>query len=293
MTHLSTFYPSADTYIDSIHSSINYSNFIINWIGKKNCNTSYRTLLKFNISSIPCDAVITCATLKLYVDYADNPLRIGKFTPYAITAPWEEHTVTWKSCPSFDSLLSGSTESVGGVGWYQWDLTRILNAWFKKTQENYGILIKDNDKLILDSKRLIGRKNTKQNQYAFRPVLCVFYDFPLPSCKEVTLVSRKFIDKSICVKTTDNFLPTIAFNTSHQSQVTFFVINTGPNPASLMLEIGPNDINYVIDDIVFDVLPEKTLAIVPRIFAKYARLIYKSKNPFLDTSLKIIFQSCI
>ena len=231
--------------------------------------------------------------MQLYVDYAENPLRIGKFMPCAITSPWEENTVTWESCPSYDSCLCGSTESIGGVGWYNWDMTRIINSWLKKSQKNYGILIKDHENLILDSKRLIGIRNTKQNKFAFRPVLCVSYDVPSPLYKDVTLASRIFIEKSICVKTTEDFLPSIAFNTSQQSQATFFVINTGLNPAFVMIEFGPNDIDYVASDMIFEVLPGKIIATVPMLFAKYTRLIYKSKNPSQDTELKIIFQSVV
>lgn len=294
LTQVTLLYSNEDTYINSYRPNTNFDNNIFNCIGRKNCKTSYRTLLKFDICSIPKDAIITRAILKLYVDYAHDSSVIGKFTPYAITSLWNERTVTWNNCPSFDPFLLGSTTSIGGVGWYEWDITNVMNAWFNKTHNNYGIVLKDNSKFDLSDKRLIGRKSIKCKQTSpFSPVISVYYDLPKPSYNKVTLIGRKFIDKSIFVKTSDDFLPTATFNTSEQSQVTFFIINTGQNPASIMLEISPNDIDYAVDNTVFEVLPGKTIAIVPRIFAKYTRLIYQSKNPLHRTSLNIIFQSCI
>ena len=226
----------------------------------------------------------------MYVDYAQNPRVTGCFTPYLIIAPWREREVTWATCPAFDPCFAGSTANICDAGWYEWDITALSKAWHNRTYCNYGILLKGNEDSRSDSKRLISRHNTKSTDISLRPVLTVCYELQSDNCKKMVLTGRRFAEKAIIVKTSAQFVPTLAFDTSQQSQVTFFIKNIDAQPATLMYEVGPDKTDYVADRVAFEVLPGETIAIVPRIFGKYTRLLYKSAQEGQDTVLKITFQ---
>jgi hypothetical protein len=85
-----------DTYLLSASSTTNYGNTTYMGVGEKNANVNNyaRALIKFDLSSIPADAVITSATLSLwtYADYADND---GIISVYRLKTPFNETQATW------------------------------------------------------------------------------------------------------------------------------------------------------------------------------------------------------
>ncbi len=285
-------YPKEEAYIDSDKPDKNFSNSIVVWLGKENQSTEYRVLLKFNcLERIPKEADILSAKLRMYVDCAPHPKVTGRFAARLIESPWKERDVTWNSCPSFAECEEGGTAYLGGIGWYEWDMTKFLRIWHRDARRNQGVLLLDTGCGRPDSKRLVGIKNTKSQDIHFRPCLQVCYDMPHKTCDKVVLMARNFIEKTTLVKTSAEFLPTNAFNTSQQSQVTFFIKNIDHHPAEIMYEVGPDEADYVLDDVIFEVLPGETIAVVPRIFGKYTRLLYRSKSENHDTVLKVTFQS--
>lgn len=285
-------YPKEEAYIDSDKPDKNFSNSIVVWLGREDKSTEYRVLLKFDcLERIPKEAGILSAKLRMYVDYAAHPKVTGRFAARQIEAPWKERKVTWNNCPDFADCDDAKAAYLGGIGWYEWDMTQLLRVWHREPHTNYGVLLLDTGCGRPSSKRLISIKNTKSQDIHFRPYLQVCYDMPHKACDKVVLMARNFMEKSILVKTSAEFLPTNAFNTSQQSQVTFFIKNIDHYPAEIMYEVGPDEADYVLDDVIFEVLPGETIAVVPRIFGKYTRLIYRSQYENQDTVLKVTFQS--
>lgn len=291
MSALLSLYPKEETYIDSDKPETNFGNCIIAWLGTESLNTEYRVLLKFNCTAIPREADILSAKLRMYVDSVQNPKVTGKVAAQLIQAPWKERHVTWDHCPPFEDYADGSTACIGGIGWYEWDVTQLLRIWHREPHTNNGMLLLDKGCRVGSAKRLVAIKNTKSQDIPFRPCMVVCYDTPHANCDKVVLMARNFIEKTVLVKTSAEFLSTKGFNTSQQSQVTFFIKNIDHHPAEIMYEVGPNEADYVLDDVIFEVLPGETVAVVPRIFGKFTRLIYRSKEENQNTALKIMFQS--
>jgi hypothetical protein len=81
-------------------------------IGESNNSTNdiYRTLIKFDLSSIPANAMITSATLSLWTanDYSDNDRTIRV---YRLKVPFNELQATWNEAAS-----GVSWESAGCFG---------------------------------------------------------------------------------------------------------------------------------------------------------------------------------
>jgi hypothetical protein len=90
--------------------------------------------------TLPDGAVLTSATFGVYV----NDMTGGTthhVNIHRITAPWDEHTVTWNSfAGSYDPTII-ATMNILGVGWYTADITSLVQDWLDGVYPDYGILI--------------------------------------------------------------------------------------------------------------------------------------------------------
>ena len=116
-----TFNPNNDVYIDEENPDINYgtSKLIMDNIG----NRKY-SYLKFDISTIPSEMIITSANLYLWSDARQG----GGYTRiYAYSVEnddWNETTITWNNRPgavTFSSEYSGDTGA-----WWNWDVKAFV-----------------------------------------------------------------------------------------------------------------------------------------------------------------------
>jgi len=96
----------------------------------------YRSLLKFNLSSIPNDAEVQSATLKVLID-ADHWPWSGagaSLEARAVTNDvWSEGTVTWNNQPPYGSLLGTVTQSFYEDGemaeeWWEWNVVTWVSS---------------------------------------------------------------------------------------------------------------------------------------------------------------------
>jgi hypothetical protein len=120
---------------------------------------------------------------------------------------------------------------------------------------------------------------------------------PSPDCeitigsKKVFLSGRRFKEHTEVVQADCKFKHTKGFNTSQFSCTTIFVKNIGHSAAIVFVTVSPNNIDYVVDGIEYEVQPGKTIALVARFFSKYVHIAYKAVHPSKSTNLKMIFQA--
>lgn len=117
-----TFNPNNDAYVDQENPDINYgtsTKLIMDNVGDK--KYSY---LKFDISTIPSEMIITSANLYLWCD-----ARVGggytRIYAYSVeNDDWNEATITWDDRPdavTFLSEYSGDTQA-----WWNWDVKAFV-----------------------------------------------------------------------------------------------------------------------------------------------------------------------
>jgi hypothetical protein len=116
-----------------------------------------RGWVEFNISSIPQDAWIISATMRLRLwhrttvdptqDIGDSAGRI--YGAYRLLQPWGERTVNWANQPNYtdaDHATSIVPDEQGGwygpFVWMDWDITSIMNIW-RSNSSNYGLVVRD------------------------------------------------------------------------------------------------------------------------------------------------------
>lgn len=86
-----------DTYIQNSDANANFSTATFFWVGERNdAASTYRALLKFDLSSLPDDAIISSAVLSLY-KLSDGSSNARTFRVYRMKVPWSLGTVTWNN----------------------------------------------------------------------------------------------------------------------------------------------------------------------------------------------------
>lgn len=133
-----------DTYISNHTDSVNtnFNSAISLMAGNNNLGgwVDYYTLLKFTHSLNSTD-IISNATLRVYMIplSGSNPLNL---TIQRLTQSWNDSNVTWNTKPSNDSVnWSYKYFPDDTVGYYDFDITNLLQSWVNGTYPNYGIQI--------------------------------------------------------------------------------------------------------------------------------------------------------
>ncbi len=148
-----TFYPSDDTYIRQRDPNKNYGSGSLMKVRNRYGHPSHPTywehnlLIKFDISSIPSNAIINSAILYIYYySWADNNPVGRDLTLHKITEDWNEATVTWNTGPSFDSTVTSSAIVPSSTGvWMSWEVTSDTQDFVSGTETNYGWQIMDEE----------------------------------------------------------------------------------------------------------------------------------------------------
>jgi len=148
--------PTADTYLDTYNSNQNYGgSSTINVEGGSTLVYKQRTLLKFDLSSIPSGTIITKATLRLHASGYWTPITDQTLTVYRVTEDWVEMQATWNdrmTSTAWSPSAGGTWTTTGSVtqtavssGPISWDVTQIVKAWIESGENNFGFLIKLTD----------------------------------------------------------------------------------------------------------------------------------------------------
>lgn len=95
-----------------------------------------RALVKFDLRTIPANAVIDHADLKLRLASASGGRAIA-VGAHQVTADWDENRVTWHTEPSVSAFQSASAFVDTALGDYTWDATLLVRSW--QSGRNYGL----------------------------------------------------------------------------------------------------------------------------------------------------------
>jgi len=130
-------------------------------------SSMHKSLLQFDLSSIPSEIVSASANLYSYEfsGTEDTPMSCHK-----ITGSWVETTVTYNNCPTYDATSETSLADTAGIGWASFNITNLAEAWRNGSITNYGVII-------------VGTVSTSHTHYSsdyvedatLRPKLVVVY----------------------------------------------------------------------------------------------------------------------
>jgi VCBS repeat-containing protein len=207
-----------DSYLRQDAATTNYGAVTTFEVGRKS-NRTRRSILKFDLSSIPAGAILESATLTLTRTGGDaNTLT---FSTHEVTQAWVEANTTWNNrqtgtawTPSVGGTFKPTAISTTTVpatnGAYNWNLLSMVQSWFNGTSVNNGVLIKQANETSQDKKHVFG--SSENTTVANKPKLTITYKLlgactavpnqnPLAASDTVTFTSGSSI--KINVKTND------------------------------------------------------------------------------------------
>ncbi len=137
---VTTVYPTDDMTTQTGSSGMMPDNeelWIANWDPMQNY---HQTLIKFDLSEYSGQS-ISNAKLKIYQHYhapdgSPTPSKI-----FAITQDWDENTWQASSNVTHDSTEYAAATFTSTLGWYEIDITSLVNNWLDGTIPNYGLVI--------------------------------------------------------------------------------------------------------------------------------------------------------
>ena len=104
-----------------------------------------RSLIKFDLSTIPVNTALATAQLQLHYDqsHTRNDTAVTVET-HRMTVAWSESTATWTSSASGVGELGGTAVKPANLGsaWHNFNVKTIVQAWVNRTQTNNGFLLK-------------------------------------------------------------------------------------------------------------------------------------------------------
>ena len=120
-------------YVGSPSENYGTNPFII-----RNKQNTIRGIVEFEgLKAIPKGSTVNSAELRLY-NWA-NTIN-DTFGIYRITASWAEMTVTWSNQPAHFATAYASV-MFGGVGYYKWDVKKLVQEWVSGTHADYGFKV--------------------------------------------------------------------------------------------------------------------------------------------------------
>ncbi|AKN29629.1 hypothetical protein Ccar_01700 [Clostridium carboxidivorans P7] len=133
---LEILFPIEDTCISKYNAKVNFGKSDSLLIGSSSSgNDYYKTLLKFDISSIFSKVSISRVLLRLYV-YKKDKTGTQEVSAYKLIQNFNEMEVNWNNQPSHEELGSSSIISDGNLnGYFDIDVTSIVNQWLNDKNE--------------------------------------------------------------------------------------------------------------------------------------------------------------
>jgi len=130
--------PSQDTFASSATPKVNYGPSIALVVGPG--STSY---VQFNLSGVPAGAIVSKATLRLYVDAVATK---GSFDVYQLNSAWSENTLTYNTpAPALGASATGGHPVAIGAGsnnqFLLIDITSLAQGWVNGTIPNNGVAL--------------------------------------------------------------------------------------------------------------------------------------------------------
>ena len=178
----------------------NYGKNTYTWAARSTATAdTYRSLIRFGeVDAIPNTAIVRSAILKLYRDaYYIGSAGTQYIELRALTAPWTEGTgtdaspktdgATWASrtagtawgTPGGDFLpdieCRTPIDAGGVVGFVNFNITKIVNAWVKGTIANNGLIIKVPDSVEGQNTQTYGQRFITYEATSFFPLVKINY----------------------------------------------------------------------------------------------------------------------
>ena len=174
-----------DSYLRLDNATTNYGTATTFEVGKSPSRTK-RGLLKFDLVTIPSNAIIQSGTMSITLTGGD--VVTLSLSAHYLTQPWLESAVTWnKKDASTNWTTAGGTYNTTATATITSDATLVaknfnisslVQAWVNGSITNNGLLIKQTNEATLNKRHIYA--SSEHATTASRPKLTINYVVPLP-----------------------------------------------------------------------------------------------------------------
>jgi hypothetical protein len=165
-----------DGAVGTANPSANYGDLSYSVIGGTVSDVG-RTYIKFKPLTIPANARVVDANLKLYqyATFGTDNFTIGL---YKITGDWDESTITWNLQPtsSTDAEITINI-TAGATTWKSWNIYTLVQSWLDGDITNYGMVLKDTEEFLVNTVAYFYTSDYTTDTTK-RPKLEIYYYIP-------------------------------------------------------------------------------------------------------------------
>jgi BclB C-terminal domain-containing protein len=136
------FVPKEATYISQLNPNNNFGPCEGLYVGQSAALAdTFRTLIKFDISTIPLGGSIEKASLRLFLSKDETSLAQTLYIN-RLLSNFSQNTVTWNDAPEFEETLFNTPISDSNINSYIYiNITDLVSGWYTETIANTGILL--------------------------------------------------------------------------------------------------------------------------------------------------------
>jgi hypothetical protein len=142
----------------------------------------WNSLLKFDLSAIPSNAIVDSAFILLYgyigpYDYHAALSGSNDSKLVRVTSSWQEHSVTWNTQPTITSVDSVylPMSNTPGEDFLHYDIKNIVQYWVANPVNNFGLMYKLNTEQYY---RRMSFHSPVSADSMKRPLLKICYSIP-------------------------------------------------------------------------------------------------------------------
>ncbi|WP_064198961.1 DNRLRE domain-containing protein [Brevibacillus brevis] len=141
--------PVKDSTIRENLPTLNYGNDRGMLVGKDEYNGEiFRSLIQFDLSSIPANKVLKKAILRVYNSPFSRDMDLSIFN---LLSNWQEKDVTWANQPPQGDKVATKNIGLSQSGFIEIDITNLVAKWYQKAIPNYGLFLCSEDESKLAS----------------------------------------------------------------------------------------------------------------------------------------------
>lgn len=274
--------PQADLYVAKLYPDTNFNGNDLLGCGRYYTeNNIYRTLMYFDISSLPSNIFIDEAILKLYVkiNIIDNITK--PITIHNLLESFDKNTVTYSNQPSFEDNPYETLNINAEIDQFvEVDITDLLIEWYNSPTLNYGMLMKG----LETEASFVGFSSTFDNDATKFPNLEIYYGYyeglsEYPS-ETVELLAS---DDSV-ISSAIPLGPNIG---------TFAIENQGSGTISVRIQLSSNNINWIDNKPPYTsdyiLLEDDNIILTTTAYMSYARILitHAENYPIEDATVTI------
>ncbi|MEQ8175485.1 MAG: DNRLRE domain-containing protein [Syntrophomonadaceae bacterium] len=225
------FKPTDNVYISEYYPDQNYAGSSYLYCGQfSGSGDIYRSLLHFDLSSIPASCTINEAKLKLYIFWNTTPAVSRHINVFSALGSFSQDTVTWANQPLIgDSPESSITVDSQLNTYVEFDVVNMVRGWYTGSIPNNGIVMTG----LETDNAMVGFISKYFNNSSYWPLL------------EVSYVKGVNIEYPVeTVTTSTDWVGSTAIPLGPRT-MSFAVVNTGPNDAAVGMEISPDGLTWM------------------------------------------------